>query len=192
MDDAVACCSVPISGASKYSIRGTMLPCFKHWMILELRQCLGDLSSGILLRFDLWRILELHQCWGILVICAIHSCRMLKFRSSIFCGMWWWSPWQWWCENIHSWISLSGDLALSHQDGFYGFKFPKRFWRSLPEISLFSQSESSKDLITNPLVPVPFAFARLNALQAAVKYSHSLSDPSSLLSYKGKSKTDCV
>jgi hypothetical protein len=31
------------------------------------------------------------------------------------------------CDNIHSWISLSGDLAFSHQDGIYGFKFPKRF-----------------------------------------------------------------
>ena len=31
------------------------------------------------------------------------------------------------CENIHSWISLCGDLALSHQDGIYGFKFSKRF-----------------------------------------------------------------
>jgi hypothetical protein len=54
------------------------------------------------------------------------------------------------CENIHSWISLSGDLVFSHQQGIYGFKFPKRGWRSLPEISLllffFS---SSKDLITN-------------------------------------------
>ena len=30
-------------------------------------------------------------------------------------------------ENIHSWISLAGDLAFSHQDGIYGFKFPKRF-----------------------------------------------------------------
>ncbi len=28
------------------------------------------------------------------------------------------------CENIHSWISLVGDLAFSHQ---YGFEFPKRF-----------------------------------------------------------------
>ena len=25
------------------------------------------------------------------------------------------------CENIHSWISLISDLALSHQDGIYGF-----------------------------------------------------------------------
>ena len=31
------------------------------------------------------------------------------------------------CENIHSWISLVGDLAFSHQGGIYGFKFPKRF-----------------------------------------------------------------
>ncbi len=29
------------------------------------------------------------------------------------------------CDNIHSWISLSGDLAFSHQDGVYGFKFPE-------------------------------------------------------------------
>jgi hypothetical protein len=31
------------------------------------------------------------------------------------------------CEHIPTWISLSGDLAFSHQDGIYGFKFPKRF-----------------------------------------------------------------
>jgi hypothetical protein len=31
------------------------------------------------------------------------------------------------CENIHSWISLRGDLVFSHQQGIYGFKFPKRF-----------------------------------------------------------------
>jgi hypothetical protein len=31
------------------------------------------------------------------------------------------------CDNIHSWISLSGDLAFSHQHGIYGFKFLKRF-----------------------------------------------------------------
>ncbi len=61
-----------------------MLPCLKHWRIFELWQCLGDLSSGILLRFNLRRILELHQCWGILVLCVIHSCRMLNCRSSLF------------------------------------------------------------------------------------------------------------
>jgi hypothetical protein len=27
------------------------------------------------------------------------------------------------CENIHSWISLSGDLVFSHQQGIYSFKF---------------------------------------------------------------------
>jgi hypothetical protein len=31
------------------------------------------------------------------------------------------------CQNIHSWISLVGDLAISHQGGIYGCKFPKRF-----------------------------------------------------------------
>jgi len=31
------------------------------------------------------------------------------------------------CENIHSWISLVGDLAFSHQGEIFGFKFPKRF-----------------------------------------------------------------
>ncbi len=31
------------------------------------------------------------------------------------------------CENIHSWISLSGDLVFSHQQGIHGFEFPKRF-----------------------------------------------------------------
>jgi hypothetical protein len=44
------------------------------------------------------------------------------------------------CGNIHSWISLSGNLVFSHQQGIYGFKFPKKFWKSLTEISLFSQS----------------------------------------------------
>jgi hypothetical protein len=32
-------------------------------------------------------------------------------------------------------------------------------------------------MITNPLVPLSFAFTRLNALQAAVRHSYSLSDP---------------
>ncbi len=44
------------------------------------------------------------------------------------------------CENIHSWISLKCDLVFSHQQGIYGFEFLKGFWRSLPEILLFSQS----------------------------------------------------
>jgi hypothetical protein len=41
------------------------------------------------------------------------------------------------CDNFHSWISVSGDLVFSHQQGIYGFTFPKRFsWESLPEIAL--------------------------------------------------------
>jgi hypothetical protein len=43
------------------------------------------------------------------------------------------------CDNIHSWISLSGDLAFSYQDGIYGFKFPKRFLEiSSRDLTLFS------------------------------------------------------
>ncbi len=43
------------------------------------------------------------------------------------------------CENIHSWISLSGDLAFSHQDGIYGFDFPKKFLEiSSWDLTLFS------------------------------------------------------
>ena len=43
------------------------------------------------------------------------------------------------CEHIPTWISLSGDLAFSHQDGIYGFKFPKRFLElSQAKTSLYS------------------------------------------------------
>jgi hypothetical protein len=31
------------------------------------------------------------------------------------------------CGNVLSWISLRGGLVFSHQQGIYGFKFPKRF-----------------------------------------------------------------
>jgi hypothetical protein len=76
------------------------------------------------------------------------------------------------CDNSHSWISLSGDLAFSHQDGIYSFKFPKRFLEiSSRDLTLLSIL-IIQDLITNPLVPFSFAFTRLNALQAAVRHSH--------------------
>jgi hypothetical protein len=43
------------------------------------------------------------------------------------------------CENIHSWISLSGDLVFSHQQGIYSFKFPKRFLEiSFRDLTLLS------------------------------------------------------
>jgi hypothetical protein len=43
------------------------------------------------------------------------------------------------CDSIHSWISLSGDLAFSHHDGIYGFKLPKRFLEiSSRDLTLFS------------------------------------------------------
>jgi hypothetical protein len=42
------------------------------------------------------------------------------------------------CDNIHSWISLSGDLVFSHLQGIYGFKFPKRFLEvSSRDLTLF-------------------------------------------------------
>jgi hypothetical protein len=44
------------------------------------------------------------------------------------------------CENIHSWISLSGDLVFNILKGISIFYFPKRIWGTLPEISLFCQS----------------------------------------------------
>jgi hypothetical protein len=44
------------------------------------------------------------------------------------------------CENIHSWISLVGDLVFSHQGEIYGFKFPKRFLEiSFRDLTLFSR-----------------------------------------------------
>jgi hypothetical protein len=63
------------------------------------------------------------------------------------------------CDNIHLWISLSGDLAFSHQDGIYGFKFPK----TVLEIS----SRDLTFLPTQPLelMPFLFAFPWLNAKQ---------------------------
>ena len=91
------------------------------------------------------------------------------------------------CENIHSWISQVGGLASSRQGGIYGFKFPKRFFGDLFQRShslltlflFFVNPNHQKELITNLSVPFSFAFARLNALQAAVRHNHSLSDPES-------------
>ncbi len=43
------------------------------------------------------------------------------------------------CENIHSWISLSGDLVFSQQQGIYSFKLPKRYLEiSSRDLTLFS------------------------------------------------------
>ena len=41
------------------------------------------------------------------------------------------------CDNIHPWISTTGDLAFSHQQEFAVLNSQKGFWRSFPEISLF-------------------------------------------------------
>jgi hypothetical protein len=43
------------------------------------------------------------------------------------------------CENIHSWISLSGELVFSHQQGIHSFKFPDRLMEiSSRDLTLFS------------------------------------------------------
>jgi hypothetical protein len=76
------------------------------------------------------------------------------------------------CENILCGYLYVSDLAFVILKGIYGFEFPKRFLE-ISSRDLFSQSQSSNDLITNPLMPFPFAFARLNALQAAVRHSHN-------------------
>jgi len=53
------------------------------------------------------------------------------------------------CENIPTRIYLSGDLAFCHQDGIYGFKFPKRFSElSQEKTSLYSSLFSLFALLT--------------------------------------------
>jgi hypothetical protein len=72
-----------------------------------------------------------HQCWshhGIVVVVAGHCNQMQEILQEMELHF---SPKKKEqherCENIHSWISLVGDLAFSHQGGIYGFKFTKRF-----------------------------------------------------------------
>jgi hypothetical protein len=80
------------------------------------------------------------------------------------------------CENIHSWISLSGDLAFIHQDGIYALNSPKGFWRSLTEISLlllFVASFPYADYQSFGSDAPFFAFIWQNVIQA-VRHSHSV------------------
>ncbi len=80
-------------------------------------------------------------------------------------------------------ISMVVTYYLSSWRKFTVLNSPKGFWRSLPEISLlyffFSSSANLKTWLPNHWCPFPFLFpfTKLNALQAAVKYPHSLSDP---------------
>ncbi len=88
------------------------------------------------------------------------------------------------CENIlHGYIYVS-EFAFVILKGIYGFKFPKRFL----EISSRDLTSFPLQLIYRPnyqsICSVPFAFAQLNAFQAAVTMS--------LLSYTSKLNTDCV
>jgi len=66
------------------------------------------------------------------------------------------------CDNIHRWICTTGDLAFSHQQEFTVLNSQKGFWRSLPEISLFSLSSLCEDAWL---------------LLARIQHPHSLSDP---------------
>jgi hypothetical protein len=88
---------------------------------------------------------------------------------------------QTYCENILCGYLYDGDLVFVILKGIYGFKFPKRFLeissRDLTSSLLLFFFSYSKDLITQSLAPVPFPFARLNALQSSSQDSHSLSDP---------------
>ncbi len=65
MDEAVACCSLSISGASlsRDKVSAASGVCFEHWRFLELWLCLVDLSRGI------------QPCY---------SSRMIKCTSSLF------------------------------------------------------------------------------------------------------------
>ncbi len=78
------------------------------------------------------------------------------------------------CENIRNGYLYVMTQNLLILKGIYGFKFPKRFL----EISSRDLTFLSILIIYRPdypiLVPIPFTFARLNALQAAVKHSHNM------------------
>jgi hypothetical protein len=81
------------------------------------------------------------------------------------------------CENILCGYLYDGDLVFVILKGISILNSSKGFWRSLPEISLLLLLlfffSLFKDLITNPLMPFPFALAWLNAFQA-VRHSHNM------------------
>ena len=83
------------------------------------------------------------------------------------------------CDNIRNGYLYGGDLLFVILKGIYGLNSPKGFWRSLPEISLlhffFSSSANLKTWLPN----LGALFARLNALQPAVKHSHNFTPKSS-------------
>ena len=75
-----------------------------------------------------WQIL---QQWHVTICKKIFSLRLPQMTK--YCVMRE-------CDNIHPWISTTGDLAFSHQQEFTVLNSQKGFRRSLPEISLFSLS----------------------------------------------------
>ena len=84
----------------------------------------------------------------LVILTFLDSCNVMANTPVVldcFCrspGIWRWTdcilPAS--CDNIHPWISTTGDLAFSHQQEFTVLNSQKGFRRSLPEISLFSLS----------------------------------------------------
>ncbi len=64
------------------------------------------------------------------------------------------------CDNIRNGHLYGGDFLFVILKGIYSFKFPKRFWRSLPEISLllfsFVNPNHLKTWLPNHWCPFPF------------------------------------
>ena len=94
------------------------------------------------------------------------------------------------CDNIHSWISLSSDLAFSHQHGIYGFKFPQKVFGDL-----FQRSHSFLNSFLDPNHLRP-DYQSIGALLLCICKAECLASssqtlpqfirPSSLLSYTSK------
>ena len=90
------------------------------------------------------------------------------------------------CDNIHSWISLSGDLAFSHQDGIYGFTFPKRFLEisSQRSHSFLNPNHLRSDY--QSIGALSFCIRKAQCLANSSQTFSQFIRPSSLLSYTSK------
>ena len=118
------------------------------------------------------------------------------YCSANFPAYLWHNLWGVKCDNIHSWISTTGDLAFSHQQEFTVLNSQKGFG------DLFLRSHSFLSFLSftklkHPKIPT----FRINALSLCIRMAQCLARsqtfsqfirPISLLSYTSKSKTDCV
>ncbi len=180
--------------------------------ILNLNKFKGEY---FVLYNDFWLYLFL-MCWVCMLQCICYVWPIYYLQQwtkyiSTFCKqIRWWSggcpiasrnPKNYWrifsfikscqCDNIHAWISLSGDLVFSHQHGIYGFKFPKG---SL-EISSRDLTSSSLLLIWRPDYQYIDALSLCIHMAQCLPSSQAFSQfirPSSLLSYTSKLKAVCV